>query len=463
MKKLCLFFFLLLNFSLMAQESDALLLFSRFDQANAVTTVYLLNATTGEERQLGDKAAWLPDGQLWELESIDEDKFRLSLMDVQSGAETIISEEFLAGRCSVGISWSPNAQYLVYSSGTETERFLNIFTISDRISYSIAPIAGLSSYTPSWSPDERYLLIGYEDGSSRLLAAEDGRELLSLGSNNTYPAFSPDGRFLAYQDEAIQLYELATAETRSLDSSANNLFWSPTGRYLILVSYINGERLYQIYDTESATLRPLDLGYRVEFAAWTSDASSMLLYADYETNEPKSIQIYEMATGAVETLFPRDERTFFWRYLRQNGNSLAISYSDLPANRDGEQRLALYNQEMLIELDPSLKDSAPWDAAPVFSWSPDGHWLSLNAEDGLYVYDTSSKSLEQLVPNTEVIENPFWSPDSRYLAFKIGQELQIWNSESKRIEQVIEEPYLFLGWQYSEEQPIYGSCWDGDA
>jgi Tol biopolymer transport system component len=95
--------------------------------------------------------------------------------------------------------------------------------------------------TARLSPDKKMLVLDVTDASKanrsdfiELFSLTDGTEevLANIPSGSTYPAWSPDGKYIAYcYEQGIYVYELKTGNIIQLtipEASYNNLVWAQT-------------------------------------------------------------------------------------------------------------------------------------------------------------------------------------------------------------------------------------------
>ncbi|HEX2433207.1 MAG TPA: hypothetical protein VHI55_04570 [Gaiellaceae bacterium] len=130
--------------------------------------------------------------------------------------------------------------------------------------------AALSETEPAWSPDGReiafqaggdgYIVIAHVDGGHR-------REIVAGGAYE--PAWSADGRLIAYQCEGELCVTNAdgSGQTRRLAQDGGDPSWAPDSRRLVFEDYVYGGRNYfsnpqslSIIDVQGGDARKLTFG-----------------------------------------------------------------------------------------------------------------------------------------------------------------------------------------------------------
>lgn len=152
---------------------------------------------------------------------------------------------------------------------------------------------GTLNISPAWSPDGRRLaFVSYRQGSPKLYIYDGQDGSLSDASPTgselcIAPAWSPDGRSVAFSSSKegnaeIYILDLASRRSRqitfsrSADSAPD---WSPSGREIAFTSDRGGKPQIYVMDAEGANVRKLtDTGDYSDSAAW-SPSGDRLLYA----------------------------------------------------------------------------------------------------------------------------------------------------------------------------------------
>lgn len=177
----------------------------------------------------------------------------------------------------VGMSFSPDGQYLAFSSKAGQEDALYIMRVKNRdiVAEHRFDFDGIE--TPSWSPDgERLVFTGQRGGTSDLYVVNrDGSGLERL-TNDRYaqrdPVWSPDGKtiafttefgegtdfdLLSYGDYQIGFYDLESGETwfapELTPKRGKNINpqWGPDGRTLAFLSDRTGITNVFLFDLET--------------------------------------------------------------------------------------------------------------------------------------------------------------------------------------------------------------------
>ncbi len=148
---------------------------------------------------------------------------------------------------------------------------------SDGYNEQVILTSGQPLMSPAWSPDGRRLAyVSFEDGRSMVylqeIATGKRQKVAAFNGINSAPAFSPDGQRLALtlsRDGNPEVYVMALATghlTRVTQSYAIDTepTWSPDGRTLVFTSDRGGKpQLYRVTLDDSG--RPLSAPQRVTF------------------------------------------------------------------------------------------------------------------------------------------------------------------------------------------------------
>lgn len=224
------------------------------------------------------------------------------------------------------------------------------------------------------------------------------------------PAWSPDGRMLAYvsfesKASAIYVQVLATGKrTRVADFPGINgaPAWSPDGSKLALTLSKDGSPDLFTLDLSSRSLTKLSTGYSIDTEpAWSPDGSHIVFTSD-RGGKP---QLYMMPAqgGQVKRL------TFEGAYnagaaFSGDGSSLAMVHG----NR-GDYRIAVMDMGSRTI---NVLSGGPLDDAP--SFSPNGTKILYAAKQGgrtvLSVVSIDGRMQQKLVLNSGEVREPAWSP-----------------------------------------------------
>jgi Tol biopolymer transport system component len=210
----------------------------------------------------------------------------------------------------VGLSFSPDGQYLAFSSKVGEQDAIYIMRVRNEKVVASLRFGMEGIETPSWSPDgSRLVFTGLEGGVSDLYVIDrDGTGLKRL-TNDRYaqrdPVWSPDGKriafttdfgagtdfdLLAYDDYQIGLYDVATSQVTYIPEQTGkniNPQWGPGGRSIAFVSDRTGIPNVFLYDFQrDQTFQLTDLLTGVSgiiesspALAWSADGRRMVFSA----------------------------------------------------------------------------------------------------------------------------------------------------------------------------------------
>jgi TolB protein len=187
--------------------------------------------------------------------------------------------------------WSPDGKRLAfaYDKTAPNQGDIEVYTISTdgKDLQTVAKSEGKLSHEewPAWSPDGNWIAYTstHDDNQELYLARPDGgqkRRLTSDPALDAHPAWSPDGRRIAFATDRWGDLELAVLDvesghiTRLTQSRGLDDYpaWSPDGKSIAFTS--NRDRNLEIYTihTDGANPRNATASPSLEnFPTWTSD------------------------------------------------------------------------------------------------------------------------------------------------------------------------------------------------
>lgn len=238
--------------------------------------IWTLNLETKDLFQLthgqywNDMPKWSPDGKQIVFVSSRTEIPELWLMDADGSNQRQLTKW---NKYHSEPSWSPDGKQIVFAGNYDDPDNIDIYTI--KVDGSEKPQLLISNAGweagPSFSPDGGTIAFsstraGSEDIWEYDLGTKNFRQVTSHPARDYYPAYSPDGRWLAFISEADE----NSAEDKSADSDVwmvtrdgmteqkitvnagadRFLAWSPCGNYIACCStkkgHIGGDRLHII-------------------------------------------------------------------------------------------------------------------------------------------------------------------------------------------------------------------------
>jgi eukaryotic-like serine/threonine-protein kinase len=333
-------------------------------------------------------------------------------------------------------SLSPDGAQVVYTSKIAGNQDVYLRRVGSNESVNLTRDSAEDDTQPAWSPDGRVVAFRSErQGGGLFTMRLDGSDVRRVSDAGFNPSWSPDGKRIVFAEESIsrpedrsgrvsQLWsvEVASGKKRLLTKEdAVQPEWSPSGRFIAYWAIdLDGDRdLYTI---------PADGGTPVRL---TRDH-----YVDWNPVwSPDGAWLYFCSTrGGAMAIWrvPMRESTGEARGAPQLVRTPSNYPAHLSFSSDGK-RLAyaqMLNTGRLstVRFEPDLEsvrsepkeilNSAKGAARP--SLSPDGKWLAFNTteqEEHLFVLGSDGSGLRQVTNGQHRNRGPRWSPDGKRLAY----------------------------------------------
>jgi WD40 repeat protein len=292
----------------------------------------------------------------------------------------------------------------------------------------------------SFSPDGRYVAVGYTFNGSEYLSAwqfNGSSPLTAIGnlgyasSSPAMPAvaWSPDGKFIATgSDQGLHLYRFTgTALTNFLAQPfgilVNSIAWSPDGRYLA-VGGNNGTTPLIVYSFNGTSLTPVTTAnpgnntIQVNGVAWTPDGKYLAM-ATRGQSSVGAVYVYafngaSLSLTSIISGGPGNGTSVAWspdgRFFVFGWDNSGIGYGYITAFNGTSSFINFYNCPLGTQVN-------------AVSFSPNGRYLLLcgvNTGSGqgtyaLYAVNYPNAVLLSQQTFGTVATTVAWSPDSRYV------------------------------------------------
>jgi TolB protein len=234
------------------------------------------------------RPAWSPDGKLLAFSRLRGEKIFVFLSKPDGSDERRLTPRTDAEYDAV---WSPDGKRLAFSlnKASPNQGDLEVYTV-DVAGKDLRPVAVTrgelsQEESPAWSPDGKWIAYSStRHGNQELYIAtpegKDEKRLTSDPATDAHPSWSPDGKQIAFATDRWGDLEIAALEvesgklsrlttSRGLDDYPA---WSPDGKQIAFTS--NRERNLEIYlmdpDGKDPTNASRHSGFD-NYATWTPD------------------------------------------------------------------------------------------------------------------------------------------------------------------------------------------------
>ena len=263
----------------------------------------------------------------------------------------------------------------------------------------VTPSKGRIAFTSYDAIRQRYdvYVVDLAQGDARLLKA-----------NGSQPAFSPDGRMLAFrnmdpQHLGLGLLNLSNDSSSEITSHVEDAWptWSPDMAQLVFASNKHGDRIWRVYVISPYEVRGEGeewvMGQKPD---WSRDGGRIAFHGCDERGDNCGIWVVQPGgfNGARLTSHASDTAGAW----SPDGTQVAFA-----STRTGNWELHLV--EIATGQEKRLTENAATDYAP--AWSPDGKQIAfLSDREGawaVYILDVRSGQVEKLIATGDAYPDPF--------------------------------------------------------
>lgn len=343
-------------------------------------------------------------------------------------------------------SLSPDGRALIYA-GRATGRWdIYLLRSATQPPVNLTPNSAADNTQPAFSPDGRLIAFRSErDGGGIFLMGALGDSVRRLTDTGFNPVWSPDGKQVLFATESITRPEdrftpVSQLWTVNVQTGAKRLLfpgdavqphWSPHGHRIAYWASKEGQRDIWTVAADGSNPVPVTQDAFIDWnPVWAP--SGQFLY--FISNRGGSMNLWRVpleersgkVTGApIAVTTPSSDASLIT--VSQNGRR--IVYADQVFTSNLQQAGFDPESERVTGRPAPITQGFKQATRP--DLSPDGRWLAFSSwgrQEDIFVVRTDGSALRQLTDDFHRDRGPRWSPDGQRIAFfsNRGGNFEVW-------------------------------------
>jgi eukaryotic-like serine/threonine-protein kinase len=342
-------------------------------------------------------------------------------------------------------SLSPDGRYFLYAKAIDDRSHVFLQRVGGSNPLDLSREAGGDSTQPAFSPDGRQIAFRSErDGGGIFVMGATGESVRRLTDFGFNPAWSPDGREIVCDTASIsepsvrrqpsELYRvsLATGERRRVRGrDAAQPSWSPHGYRIAYWGVAGSQRIVWTVAADGGQPTQVTDGRGLDWnPVWSPDGSALYFASDRSgVMNLWRVPIDERSgrvLGEPEPVTVSSRASMQFGVAR-NGNQFIFAAADV---RTKIEKIA-FEPASGATAGATVTIAETSQRVTACDASHDGHWLAFQTmmpKEEIWVVHPDSSGLRQLVGEGFRNRLPRWSPDTSRIAFysNRGGPYEIW-------------------------------------